>query len=47
MQSAHVTFKARTVKFIIVSESVKVMTPYSGCKTIYGENRIRIKTGLF
>jgi len=37
------TFKARTVKFIIISKSVKVMTCCEGTKTIYGENQIRIK----
>jgi len=42
-----VTFKARTLKFIIILKSVKVMTCCEGTKTIYGENQIRIKTGLF
>jgi len=41
-----VTFKARTVKFIIISKSVEVMTCSEGTKIIYGENQIRIKTGL-
>ena len=41
-----VTFKARTVKFIIIAKSVKVMTCCEGSKTIYGEKQIRIKTGL-